>query len=388
MCKNKEHIKELDILRVIGFVFVVAQHIFGAYAWREGAGFAESLILYLFYLIAQPAVPMFVMIVAISLFYNYSEKMDMLNFYKRRFLYIFLPYVVWTVINILDAKQYGKASYANFLGQLAAGTGRYHLWYMSMVLRIYLFFPLILWVSKRILRTTKFCKVSFLIAFFLFYIILLKNNGITVWIGKIVFGTPTFNEQRFLDRTPLLWAIYFVIGAYVILGYPHFLAGLRRWKKQISLAYIPLLLYNYYVQISPHLPGHTYILTGYLYCFLKVSFMVLSIFMFYSLSCYISSQKPKVYQLFKETSAYSYSAYLGHVIVLQAVAMELNKVYPIRSFLVSGLIIFSLTIVLTVKLMELLSMLPFSKYFLGTNYKYRPKWFGKRYLPFSLSGRG
>ena len=54
---HKEHIKELDVLRAIGFIFVVAQHIFGAYAWWEGAGFAESLILSLYYLIAQPAVP-------------------------------------------------------------------------------------------------------------------------------------------------------------------------------------------------------------------------------------------------------------------------------------------------------------------------------------------
>ena len=385
---HKEHIKELDVLRVIGFVFVVAQHVFGAYAWREGASFAESLILNLFYLIAQPAVPIFVMIVAISLFYNYSEEMNILTFYKKRFLYIFLPYVVWTVINILDAKQYGEASYGHFLGQLVAGTGRYHLWYMSMVLRIYLFFPLILWVSKRILRMARFYKVSFLVAFFMFYIILLENNEITKWIGKIIFGTSTFNEQKFLDRTPLLWSIYFVIGAYVIFGYPNFIVWLRRCRKQMSLVYIPLLFYNYYVEISPHLPGHNYVSTGYIYCFLKVSFMILSVFMFYSLSCYVTSQKPKFYRLFKEASAYSYASYLGHVIVLQAVAMKLNNVFPIKSFLVSGSIIFFLTIVLTVKLMQLLSLLPFSRYFLGTSKKYHPKLFDKRDFTFSLTGRG
>lgn len=384
----KNHIKELDVLRVLGFVFVVAQHIFGAYAWREGAGFAESLILSLFYLIAQPAVPIFVMITAISLFYTYSEKIGVLNFYKKRFLYIFLPYVVWTIINISDAKQYGVATYDDFMGQLAAGTGRYHLWYMSMVLRIYLFFPLILWASKRILKMAKFYKVGFFIVFFVFYIILLKNNSITVWIGKRVFGSPTLNEQKFLDRTPLLWSIYFVIGAYVSLGYPHFMVWLRRWQKQILLAYIPLLFYNYYVQISPHLPGHIYIPTGYIYCFFKVSFIIMSNFMFYSLACYISSQRPKLYRLFKKTSPYTYSAYLGHVIVLQAVAMNLNKVYPIRSFLVSGLIIFLLTIVLTMKLMELLSILPLSRFVLGTKSKYHPEWLRKRNLPFSLTGHG
>ena len=385
---HKEHIKELDVLRMIGFVLVVAQHIFGAYAWREGAGFSESLILSLFYVIAKPAVPMFVMIAAISLFYNHTEKMNILTFYKRRILYIFLPYVVWSILNIIDAKQYGQASFDHFIGQLAAGTGRYHLWYMSMILRIYLFFPLILWLSKRILKLNKFYKVGFLLICFVSYIIILKNNGVTVFIGKILFGTPTSNEQKYLDRTPLLWSIYFVIGAYVIFEYTHFIIWLQRWQKQIALIYAPLLLYNYYFEISPHLPGHNYIASGYLYCFLKVSFMILSIFMFYSLACYVTSQKPKLYRLFKESSPYSYSAYLAHVIMLQAVAMKLNKVYLMKSSLASGLIIFLLTIVLTVKLMQLLSLLPFSKYFFGTNYKYHLKLFNKKDFTFTFTGRG
>jgi probable poly-beta-1,6-N-acetyl-D-glucosamine export protein len=385
---HKEHIKELDVLRMIGFVFVVAQHVFGAYAWREGAGFAESLILSLLYVIAQPAVPMFIMVAAISLFYNHAPTIDTITFYKKRILNIFLPYVVWTVINILDAKQYGEASYGHFIGQLLAGTGRYHLWYMSMVLRIYLSYPLILWFSKRIMKMTRVYKVGFLITYFTFYVILLENNRITELVGKILFGNPTFNEQKFIDRTPLLWSIYFVIGAYVVFGYPSIIAWLQRFQKQITLVYVPLLLYNYNVEISPHLPGHNYISTGYIYCFLKVSFMILSIFMFYNISRFVSSQKPRLYRHIRGTATYSYPSYLGHVIVLQAVAMELSKVYPIKSFLVSSLLIFVLTILLTVKLMQLLSILPFSKYFLGTNSKYKLKVFNKRDLTLTLTGRG
>ncbi|MGC7871966.1 acyltransferase [Desulfosporosinus sp. SYSU MS00001] len=366
----KEHIKELDVLRMIGFVFVVAQHVFGAYAWREGAAFSESLILNLFYVIAQPAVPMFVLVTAISLFYNHTERINILTFYKKRILYIFLPYVIWSIVNIMDAKLYGQASFDNFIGQLAAGTGRYHLWYMSMILRIYLFFPLILWLSKHIQKLPKFYKVAFLLICFVLYIILLKNNRVTLLIGKRLFDTPTYNEQMFIDRTPLLWSIYFVVGAYIIFGYSHLLALLQRYRKLILLTYIPLLLYIYYIQINPHFSGHKYITIGYLYCFLKVSYMILSILMLYSLASYVISQKPKLYRLFKETSPYSYSAYLAHVIVLQAVAMELDKVYPIKSFLVLSLLIYILTIILTVKLVQLLSLFPFSKYFLGTSYNY------------------
>lgn len=386
---NKEHINELDVLRVIGFVLVVAQHVFGAFAWRDGAGFAESLFLSLLFVIAQPAVPLFIMIVAMSLFYNYSKKMSILDFYKKRFLYIFLPYVVWTILNILDAKQYGEASFGYFFGQLAAGTGRYHLWYMSMVLRIYLFFPLILWGTKRLLTLSRFYKVCFFIAFSMFYIILLKsNNEITAWIGNLIFGITTLNQQRFIERTPLLWSIYFVMGAYVIFGYPQFIIWIRKCKKYIILLYVPLLFYNYYVEISPHLPGHIYVTTGYLYCLLKISFMVMSMFVAYSLSCYVTEQKPRLYRLMQKTSTYSYSAYLGHVIVLQAVYMKYSQLIPIKSMLVSAIIIFLLTIVITLKLMELLSILPFSKYFLGTKNKYYPKWLGKKDTPLSVTERG
>lgn len=287
---NKEHIKELDVLRMIGFAFVVAQHIFGAYAWREGASFSESLILSLLYVIAQPAVPMFVMITAISLFYSHTEPMNKLTFYKKRILYIFLPYVIWSIINIIDAKQYGQSSFDHFLGQLAAGTGRYHLWYMSMILTIYLFFPLLLWLSKRIIKLPKLYKVGILLISFVLYIILLRNNGITLLIGKIIFTTPTNNEQKFIDRTPLLYSIYFVVGAYIIFGYSRFLSWLQRYRKQILFSYILLMLYMYFAQISPHLPGHKYIMPGYLYCFLKVSYMLFSILMSYCSACYIANQ--------------------------------------------------------------------------------------------------
>lgn len=381
---HKEHIKELDVLRMISFILVVAQHVFGAFAWREGAGFSESLILSLLYVIAQPAVPIFVTITAISLFYNYSEKINVLGFYKKRFRSIFLPYLIWTIINIWDGRKYGEAVYGDFIGQILAGTGRYHLWYMSMILRIYLFFPLIVWVFKPLQRRGKVFKVSFFSAYFVFYIILLKNNGITEWIGKKVFINPTFNELRFLDRTPLLWSIYFLIGVYVISSYPQFVSWLSRFQKQIVLTYIPLLFYNYYIEINPHVHGYTYILNGYLSCFLKVSFMTLSIFVFYSLSRFISSRKSKLYRICEKTSPYSYAAYLAHVIVLQEVAMTLMNVFPIKSLLIAGLIIFSLTILLTVKLIELLSLLPVSQYLLGTRYKYHPTWLDKSNLPSSF----
>ena len=36
---------ELDALRAFGFLFVVAQHLFGGFAWRDGVDLVQSFVL-------------------------------------------------------------------------------------------------------------------------------------------------------------------------------------------------------------------------------------------------------------------------------------------------------------------------------------------------------
>ncbi|RNC29055.1 MAG: hypothetical protein AWM53_00975 [Candidatus Dichloromethanomonas elyunquensis] len=369
---NKQRIKELDVLRVIGFIFVVAQHVVGAYAWREGAAYSDSLILSFLYNFAKPAVPLFITVTAVSLCSAYLGKMNVLKFYKNRFLYIFLPYVSWTIINIYDAQHDGTGSYNNFLGQLLAGTGRYHLWYMSLILQIYLLFPLVLWIARQMIKRGKPLQVGFLITFFVFYVILLKNNEIMDTIASFIFGSPTTNQQRFLERNPLLWSIYFVMGMYIFVGNEGFKFWIRRFQKQIFFLYALSLAYMYYAEIWPHLPRHIDIGSGYLNCFLYVSFMVLSIIIFYRLGCYIADEMPRVYFFLQRIAVNTYSGYLAHVIILQAVAEEIIRIYHIKSFLLSGLIIFSLTVVLSLIIAETCSLFPFSQVLLGSKNKYYP----------------
>jgi surface polysaccharide O-acyltransferase-like enzyme len=370
---KKERMKELDVLRVVGFVFVVAQHILGAYAWSKGASFQDSLVLSFLYVAAKPAVPIFVTVTAISLCHAYLGKMDILRFYQKRFLYIFVPYVIWTIFNIFDAKQYGPASFDHFFWQVLAGTGRYHLWYMSMIIRFYLLFPLILWLTQKGLKRGILFKTVFLIGFFVFYTVLLKNDGMMDSLARFIFGNPTIHEQRFCERTPLLWSIYFVIGIYMFAGNSQFKALLRRFQKPVLITYLFLLGTMYYAEISPHFSGHPEVPYGYRYCFFSISFMIFSVFVFYSLGLYIAAQMPRLYYLTKETAGNTYAAYLAHVIVLQAVAEEVNGTCHLQSFLVSGLIILALTVALTLLLVEAFKALPLSQYWLGTKNRGQPK---------------
>lgn len=44
----KKRFDEIDVMRIIGFLMVVDQHILGAYAQRADTGFAGSLVLHFF----------------------------------------------------------------------------------------------------------------------------------------------------------------------------------------------------------------------------------------------------------------------------------------------------------------------------------------------------
>ncbi|NLI93232.1 MAG: acyltransferase [Peptococcaceae bacterium] len=371
---NKERMKELDVLRVIGFIFVVAQHILGGYSWRSGAAFSDSLVLSFLYVIAKPAVPIFIAVTAMSLCHAYLERINVIKFYQNRFLYIFLPYVSWTIINIYDTQYYDhQGSFDHFFGQLLAGTGRYHLWYMSLILQIYLLFPLILWIAGKIIKKGKVFQAGFLVVFSALYVILLTNNEVMDAIARFVFVNPTINQLRFFEVSPLLWSIYLVIGIYMFAGNKKFKELLQRFHKQLFVVYLLLLAYMYYAEIGSHLPVHYDIESKYINCTIYVSFMVVSIFVFYHLGCYISSQMPRLYFLLSKTAGNTYTAYLAHVIVLQSVAEEITKTYELKSFLESGLSVFFLTVAFSLIMAEFFSLLPFSQVIFGTKNKYYPR---------------
>lgn len=78
-------INDLEVLRAFAFIFVVAQHIFGGLAWHEGLNDYTSLLFSLIYVIAKPAVPMFLVLVGITLFISSkNKKPNFLKFYVSR----------------------------------------------------------------------------------------------------------------------------------------------------------------------------------------------------------------------------------------------------------------------------------------------------------------
>ena len=143
---RKERIIELELIRAIAFIFILLQHTIGGYAISPDAPFNDALILRLIYSLSKSAIPIFIFVSAVSLFYNYSEGIDIWKFYKKRIVTIFLPYACCTFIYIFI---FGY-KVNNIIISLIDGNTVFHLWYIGTIMRIYLFFPLVLFLLGKL----------------------------------------------------------------------------------------------------------------------------------------------------------------------------------------------------------------------------------------------
>lgn len=92
--------------------------------------------------------------------------------------------------------------------------------------------------------------------------------------------------------------------------------------------------------------------------------------MIYIASVKISQKTERVKGHIRELGSLSYGAYLIHVIVLQLIAPILRRAIPVESYLVSGVMIFIATSILSIGISYIIRFLPLSEYIIGA--KRRP----------------
>jgi len=358
---------EIDVMRIIGFLMVVDQHILGAYAQNPEAGFADSMVLHFLYLLGRPAVPMFVAITGFTLFFANYERLNIREFYKKRLVHIVMPYLFWSFASIVIFEKYYLLK--DIILVIATGNASYHLWYMSMSIRIYLWFPMILAILSKVLRKSKSTqKLIFVLFFIAYWVIFKEKNYLTDKIAAIFFETPSLLEMRLIQYSPLFWSIYFVCGAAACLNYECFKEKVLKHSGKIVAVYIPLVIYMYYTQVCSKLPEY-FPRIDY-DSLLYILYMILTIAVIYIASVKISRKTERLRERIRELGSLSYGAYLIHVPVLQLIAPILRRAVSIESYLVSGIIIFIITSVLSIALCYIIRFLPLSEYTIGV--KRRP----------------
>lgn len=359
---NEKRFEEIDIMRVMGFLMVVDQHILGAYAKLPETKLGDALILHFLYLVGRPAVPMFIAITGFTLFYANYDCFKLKSYYEKRLKTIAVPYLFWSLASIIIFQEFDKLR--NLLPILATGTASYHLWYMGMSIRLYILFPVILALTPWILRKSKAQKSLMFIAFCIFYWVIFKEkNFLSSSLAAFFFGSSSGFPKIFIEYDPIFWSIYFVCGAIVFFRYEAFKAIALKYSKLILISYIPLLSYMYYTQISSLLPEH-FPRIAYEHG-LYTLFMLHTSVIMYIAALKLGSSGSPLKRYMSRLGMLSFGAYLVHVIVLQQVANTVRWIIPTSSYLISGLLIFILTSVISFGICYLIAYLPFSKYIIG-----------------------
>ncbi|HEY0530588.1 MAG TPA: acyltransferase [Actinoplanes sp.] len=132
------HLAALDVVRVLTVGLVIAVHTVslqpGGIGWSNGAVLVVTHV----------SREVFFLLTAFVLTYAYRGQ-PWPAFWRRRFLLVGVPYLVWSAIYVLAAGQPRRLPVA-----LLTGTASYHLYFLLVSMQLYLVFPLL----RRLLRAT------------------------------------------------------------------------------------------------------------------------------------------------------------------------------------------------------------------------------------------
>ncbi|MHC1719740.1 MAG: acyltransferase [Clostridiaceae bacterium] len=350
---NRERLTEIDALRALAFIFVVVQHTLGGFSNIKGIPYASYIIMKLMYIMAKPAVPIFLFISALVLIYAHKERLNLKNYYLKRIKFIFIPYIIWSAISMY--KLGNEERFANFIAQLIAGNAAYHFWYMGMVIRMFLYFPIILWIAKKIhAMNIQIRTAVFLLLVCLYYYISGYQSAIVQSVAALIFGTPDALELKMLNISIFFWYLYFILGIYMALNYKYIKAKLLEYKAAVFVCYGISYAYAFLNEI------HKVPFVRPMY----LMYVVMSIAAFYLISIMIAGKK-FAFKPLKFIGDYSFAAYMAHVIVIQYAANRIMLELHTSNYLIVGFLTLFITVVATPVIIKLFTYLPYSEYVTG-----------------------
>ncbi|MCX5780405.1 MAG: acyltransferase, partial [Firmicutes bacterium] len=325
------------------------------------------------------AVPMFIFITGLVLFYNHGPgEFNYPEFIRKRFSQIFIPYAAWTAIYYFWSGMGSGHSFSLVLADLVrvtvSGDAAYHLWFMVAIMQFYLLFPFFRWFILKF----KDRAVSVL------------SLGLLVYIALMWFNTyqaPQIYEQTQLpllknllayrDRLFISWFFYFLLGGY---------AGLYARKLRIILTAIQKInVWVYLLSFGLVLlavvktgrigPSGTYMM-NYMFTLpltpAMVIFLTSSLLTIYYLSLTLFMKNQLITRILRTFGRYSYGCYFVHALVLYYTNAFIQAYLPGLAIMAQLGLAFTACALISLALCFLISLirLPLGNILVG---KYPPK---------------
>lgn len=370
---NKSRVVFLDWLRAIACFMVILVHCiepfyYGGELGTYIASRSDALWVTIMNSPLRSSVPLFVLASSYLLF---PVKTDTLTFFKRRFVRVFVPFVLWSVLYAV-VPMYGSGGEVDASGNLLTllfnfiMTSSGHLWFIYMLLGVYLIMPMLSpWIEK---ISRKEEKAFLYLWAFTTVLPLLRPVSEVLTGSSYLWGECPWNP---------FGMFYYVSGfiGYLVLGhYIRTYAGEVSWKKTLAYA-VPFWLVGYAVNAGgfwyfiPDAAGYPVSApyeTGFemetTWCFCTFGVMLQTVAYFLvirKITCAGWFYKRIVLPI----SKLSYGMYLMHMFILVPVFACVQS-WGLATPLVMLVAAF-ITYILCALVSRLLAFLPKSKYLIG-----------------------
>ncbi|WP_274653773.1 acyltransferase [Paenibacillus humicola] len=333
---RKTKIEEIETLRGFAFLAVVMQHAVAHYFPLPDTRMEDGVLFGLLLLLAKFAVPLFVFITGMVLFYNYDEKIRYGTFIRKRCRDVLLPYVPWAVLYAAEFQHLDLTRAESWpkLGLMVlTGKASYHLWYIVMVFQFYLAFPFVQRLVIRLKPSSPVRAAAALAVFGMLYLWLMHSGG-ALYRSAAALHLPVVSSwfTTYLDRNALMYTFYFALGA---------AAGLYadRWRRRLDqsrfllgalfAAAVGVMLYDAVsrFQTDPRLVVRFDQLA--LLRPVMAVFLTLSVCAVYALALLFDRSAPAfLRKAVVLAGSYSYVAYLAHAYVLKYTEQLADRLLP------------------------------------------------------------
>jgi len=375
---RKERIAELELIRSFAFLAVVYQHVIGIYMRVPGIDQQTAMVYGMWFHLLKFAVPAFVFITGLVLFYNYYEKIAYLSFMRKRITEILLPYLVWSVVYLLLSPDFQKGGDGggvwNLSKTILTGTASYHLWFVVMIFQFYLFYP---WWQQvfRFLRR----QAKTLLRFIIIAAGVSLVYGVMMWFSHRYIPAHGFSFHnvwldtyfiKYRDRNALYYFFYFLLGGMVAVLLTVFRAKIKQYWTWICISFALLYGYVGYELIRDSGSGlvNLNVATS-----LKPSmflYTVAQLLLIYGLALWLLRNQ-RLSAMLTRIGQYSYGAYLIHALVLTYVMQGLRALQWFHEGILGSLVAFVLCSLLSFAVSYGLSKLPWGWLLVGAAKKKR-----------------
>ncbi|WP_290371463.1 acyltransferase [Paenibacillus sp. JJ-223] len=350
----------MESLRGMAFAAVVLQHAIAHFSLVPETRLEDGVLLAILLMATKFAVPLFIFITGMVLFYNTGEKLHYGQFMFKRWKDVIIPYVIWALITFALTPGiwagFGWQEIPGLALKLITGKTSSHFWYIIMLIQFYLVFPLFLTAVRYVYRRfdSKGRMIALLVSGAAYLVLAGQLGNIARGMEKLNIPVLTDMFTTYADRNFLYFFFYFVLGAAAGMAVQRWNEWVERYRGVYWAVFIITGLRFIYLLLQEFQKPEGIQITFYTVSLIRPDmalFLVASIMVMYDLANKL--RHPRTLKWLSWIGGVSYGGYLMHMLMLRYSYIPDERIYvalglnPVIRMILTWLLALTLSCILT-----------------------------------------